>query len=114
MKIVVQKGKVIATHSNEQEVENLYPNAEVFSYEGKLVPGDDDPRAALSSQDALKILRIKRDRLLRESDWTQLQDAPISQTSQEAWRTYRQALRDLPAELGEKKLSEVKWPERPK
>ena len=39
-------------------------------------------------------MRNYRDRLLKESDWTQLPDAPVDQ---EAWATYRQALRDFPA-----------------
>ena len=39
-------------------------------------------------------MRLHRDRLLKESDWTQLADAPVDR---EAWATYRQALRDFPA-----------------
>ena len=39
-------------------------------------------------------MRLHRDRLLEESDWTQVADAPVNQ---EAWATYRQALRDFPA-----------------
>ena len=39
-------------------------------------------------------MRLHRDRLLKESDWTQLADAPVDQ---EAWATYRQTLRDFPA-----------------
>jgi hypothetical protein len=39
-------------------------------------------------------MRIQRDRLLVESDWTQVADAPVDQ---QAWATYRQALRDFPA-----------------
>jgi hypothetical protein len=38
-------------------------------------------------------VRAQRDRLLSGSDWTQVADAPVDQ---EAWATYRQALRDLP------------------
>ena len=38
--------------------------------------------------------RFHRDRLLKESDWTQLPDATCDR---EAWATYRQALRDFPA-----------------
>ena len=38
-------------------------------------------------------LREKRDRLLAESDWTLVPDAP---TDKVAWMAYRQALRDLP------------------
>lgn len=39
-------------------------------------------------------MRIIRDRLLVESDWTQLPDAPVDRP---AWAKYRQALRDFPA-----------------
>ena len=39
-------------------------------------------------------MRLHRDRLLKESDWTQVADAPVDQ---QAWATYRQALRDFPA-----------------
>ena len=42
----------------------------------------------------LERMRLHRDRLLKESDWTQLPDAPVDQ---QAWATYRQALRDFPA-----------------
>lgn len=40
------------------------------------------------------LMRAHRDRLLAESDWTQVNDAPVDQS---AWATYRQALRDFPA-----------------
>ena len=40
------------------------------------------------------MMRHHRDRLLAESDWTQLPDATVDS---EAWATYRQALRDFPA-----------------
>jgi hypothetical protein len=39
-------------------------------------------------------LRLKRDALLADSDWTQVADAPGDTA---AWATYRQSLRDLPA-----------------
>ena len=39
-------------------------------------------------------MRLHRDRLLKESDWTQLPDSPVDR---EAWATYRQTLRDFPA-----------------
>jgi len=39
-------------------------------------------------------MRLQRDRLLAESDWTQAADAPVDKA---AWATYRQALRDFPA-----------------
>lgn len=39
-------------------------------------------------------LRIQRDKLLVESDWTQVADAPVDK---QAWATYRQQLRDFPS-----------------
>ena len=37
-------------------------------------------------------VREKRNKLLAESDWTQVADAPVDKA---AWATYRQALRDI-------------------
>ena len=48
----------------------------------------------LENSDFLAIMRIHRDRLLAESDWAMLADAP---TNKAEWGAYRQALRDFPA-----------------
>jgi hypothetical protein len=42
-------------------------------------------------------IKLWRNAKLAQSDWTQLSDAPVDQA---AWATYRQALRDLPAQGG--------------
>ena len=47
--------------------------------------------------DYIGALRHYRDTLLRESDWTQFTDSPLSDTKKNEWKTYRQNLRDLPA-----------------
>jgi hypothetical protein len=52
--------------------------------------------------------RDLRNDLLQKSDWTQVADAPVDQA---AWATYRQALRDIPAQVGFP--SEVTWPTEP-
>jgi len=44
-----------------------------------------------------EMVRIWRDRKLAASDWTQILDSPVDKA---AWATYRQALRDLPAQGG--------------
>ena len=46
----------------------------------------------------IEVLRGRRDMFLRESDWTQFPDAPLTDAKKAEWVTYRQALRDLPAE----------------
>lgn len=44
-----------------------------------------------------KSVRQSRDDKLKECDWTQIADAPVDKT---AWATYRQALRDVPSQIG--------------
>ena len=41
--------------------------------------------------------RHLRDILLRQSDWTQFTDSPLTDSKKNEWKTYRQSLRDLPA-----------------
>lgn len=53
-------------------------------------------------------VREQRNRLLAESDWTQVSDAPVDKT---AWATYRQGLRDITAQAGFP--WEVTWPTKP-
>ena len=47
--------------------------------------------------DYIGALRHYRDTLLRESDWTQFTDSPLTDSKKTEWKTYRQVLRDLPA-----------------
>lgn len=53
-------------------------------------------------------VRNERNRLLAESDWTQVADAPADKA---AWSTYRQALRDITTQEGFP--SSVTYPEKP-
>ena len=53
-----------------------------------------DTPETLPDEWLIERMRIQRDRLLAESDWTMHSDAPTDKT---AWATYRQALRDFPA-----------------
>jgi len=55
--------------------------------------------------------RAQRDRLLAETDWTQVLDAPIDTKTREAYRIYRQALRDVPEQAGFP--AAIVWPELP-
>lgn len=40
-------------------------------------------------------IRYIRNKLLADSDWTQLVDSPLSSSKKTEWATYRQSLRDL-------------------
>ena len=56
-----------------------------------------DGEAVVRTDNILEILRLKRDALLTESDWTQVNDSPLTDTKKAEWATYRQELRDLPS-----------------
>lgn len=55
--------------------------------------------------------RFERDRLLQESDWTQLSD--ISSSVQSQYAPYRQALRDLTTHPNWPHLNPEDWPVKP-
>jgi hypothetical protein len=58
------------------------------------------------------MLRIKRDELLAQSDYTQMPDVPLS--NKDLWDNYRQQLRDLPeTHANITSLDEVTWPTPP-
>jgi len=52
-------------------------------------------------------VRRERNQLLRESDWVSGSDITMS----DAWKTYRQALRDIPSQEGFP--NDVTWPTSP-
>lgn len=54
-------------------------------------------------------VRAERNNMLLASDWTQLEDVPIA--NRVAWKTYRQALRDLPEQEGFPE--DIIWPTKP-
>ena len=71
----------------------------------------------INDAEPMRRLREERNRLLVESDWMAYPDSP---TMSDAWKTYRQALRDLPASttpvlddnapIG---ITSVTWPTKP-
>jgi hypothetical protein len=64
-------------------------------------------RANIDANQA-KAVRDQRTKLLQESDWTQVLDAPLDRT---AWANYRQVLRDVPEQIGFP--WNVQWPQKP-
>ena len=71
---------------------------------------------SLTNAEPMRLLRVERDRRLAACDWRASSDVTLS----DAWKTYRQALRDLPASAnptvdsnGELNASSVTWPTEP-
>ena len=70
----------------------------------------------LNSAEAMRLLRLERNARIAETDWRASSDLTIS----DDWKTYRQALRDLPATAspsldsnGDLDLTSVTWPTEP-
>lgn len=62
-----------------------------------------------------KEIRRERTRSIQSCDWTQGADSPLSTEKKAEWATYRQALRDLPANIPDtaRSLSDIVWPTEP-
>ena len=71
---------------------------------------------SLTNAEPMRLLREERDRLLALTDWRASSDLTLAT----AWKTYRQALSDLPASAsptvdseGYLNMSSVTWPTEP-
>ena len=82
----------------------------------------EDKLAVLNAAEPMKRLRYERDRLLTQSDWVVTKAAETGVAETDAWKTYRQALRDLPStqspEMEEEPTTQlgiknVTWPTKP-
>ena len=108
-----------------QAIYEVYPDCTgivdgvgVYGVDDKLIEVDEtlvqSKIKELKALEPMRLLRIERNRRLAETDWMALNDVTVSVE----WKTYRQALRDLPAtaepQLDENgQLTNVTWPEVP-
>lgn len=56
-------------------------------------------------------VKTNRNRLLYQSDWTQLPNSPLTTEKQQEWAVYRQQLRDITSQSGYP--FNVVWPTQP-
>lgn len=69
-----------------------------------------------NKEELLELIRQIRNNKLAECDWTQLTDAPLSESEVNSWREYRQVLRDIPQTINMDtiiSLDDVVWPTVP-
>ena len=103
--------KVTGEDSNGTAIESADPKDWGVTWEQ--VSGE---KTLLQSREPMRLLRVERDRLLAETDWTALGDVTMSSSM----KTYRQQLRDLPASSdpkldsnGQLDMSSVTFPTKP-
>jgi len=71
---------------------------------------EEDAWAASAPARAFKILREERDKKLKACDWMANSDVTLA----DSWKTYRQELRDLPAQYNNSTvLGTITWPTEP-
>ena len=95
------------------------PLSELRFYDNQEMPTEAEIQAKiieLQATEPLRLLREQRNQLLQQSDWRATVDYPGS--NQAAWLTYRQNLRDLPANSTPSlddngQLTGVMWPTPP-
>ena len=68
---------------------------------------------ATNDADAAYSNRVARNKLLDDSDWTQMNDSPLSNEIKTAWATYRQECRGLSDADAWPNLADDDWPVRP-
>ena len=103
--------KVTGADANGSAIESADPSDWGVTY--AQVAGE---KTLLQSREPMRLLRVERDRLLAETDWMGNSDVTMSSN----WATYRQALRDLPANStpklnsdGTLDMSSVTFPTKP-
>jgi CRISPR/Cas system-associated endonuclease Cas1 len=116
--------------TKEDEFKNMFRKVTGADENGSAIETDDtskwgvtwkqisDKMTAIDAAAPMKELRVQRDAKLAETDWTALSDVTMADNM----KTYRQALRDLPASNDGKNatlasdgrtLENVKWPQKP-
>ena len=100
-----------------------YDSIEWYSTNSGTKPTEDEVNAKvteLKNAEPMKLLREERDRRIATSDWRIVMAKETGSNIPTAWKTYRQALRDLPSNqtpvldsnnpVG---ISSVTWPTEP-
>lgn len=97
----------VAFSPKMQQINVLELNAPV---ERKLV----NPWTYWNNDEKLESIRLQRNYLLSQTDWTALNDVPLSPSEKTAYENYRQQLRDFPDVVNVNlPIDQIIWPSKP-
>ena len=116
-KVVVQVLSILTEsdiHIDDKHdwIEGEYEPGEFQVIDGKAQPYT-QPYISGTNTDAVREIRNK---LLQNSDWTQVPDSPLSDSKKAEWATYRQQLRDMMSSYTDSESNTVQaitWPTPP-
>ena len=81
-----------------------------LSWDGSSVSADDDALATYQTAEKWKDIRSQRDALLSDTDWIVTKAKETGTNIPTNWKTYRQALRDVPDQTDP---DDITWPTKP-
>ena len=70
-------------------------------------------KEAIANDRAAQVVRDHRNKLLADSDWTQMNDSPLSNEDKTVWATYRQELRYMSDLASWPNIAYDDWPVAP-
>ena len=104
-------GKGGDLEANEPYIVGEFNGNEYIVVNGEPIRKPDSEIDAFHIGRAWVELKNRRNGSLLDSDWTQGNDAPLTDAKKQEWATYRQDLRDLPANTTDP--ANPAWPEPP-
>ena len=114
---------VLAPNASFAVIGNTYEGIDWSETNSQTKPTKEEVTAKLNelnNAEPYKLLRVERNKLIAETDWTQLKDIELDIIRERNWKNYRQALRDLPSKSnpkldgsGKLDMSSITWPDKP-
>jgi hypothetical protein len=99
--VIIENGRVVTTFAGPQDAADKPGYQELTDAE----------YVAMANLPDGNVVRDDRNSRLAASDWSVLTDAQLSAAQKTAWKVYRQALRDVPAQAGFP--AQIDWPIAP-
>ena len=120
VKTVDYSGEDYEIHEVDVDVAGLTSSGHIVSdlgrthyhlkWDGSSVSADDDALATYQTAEKWKDIRSQRDALLSDTDWIVTKAKETGTNIPTNWKTYRQALRDVPDQTDPDNIT---WPTKP-
>ena len=112
IKTIKEKDGVRVFSINEKQYDDLADNCDASESSGVVTIIKSAEWLENKNNEAWRKIRKERNKLLKDSDYIMVSDAPITAEKKEEWTTYRQSLRDIPQDYDSP--DEVVYPTKPK
>jgi len=110
VKQVEESSNTFEVHSDLKWVDCDDSVKVMWTYNGSTFADYDTRTTAQKTAAEWDLVRVNRTNLLKESDWTQGADSPLTDSKKAEWVTYRQSLRNIPTQSDPYNIT---WPTKP-